>query len=112
MTTFNDIIDMFEDLNAADLEQWIVSGWIKPDAPDSEYYFSQTDIARIRLIAECHYELNIELDSMDVMLSLLDQIYGLRRELHALVKAVHAQPSDVRKSIAHATTQSIDDIDL
>ena len=109
MTTFDDIIDMFDDLNAADLEQWIVAGWIKPDAPDSEYYFSQTDIARIRLIAECRYELNIELDSMDVILSLLDQVYGLRRELSALVTAIHAQPSDVRKSIARATKQSIDD---
>ncbi len=109
MTTFDDIIDMFDDLNAVDLEQWIVAGWIKPDTPDSEYYFSQTDVARIRLITECRYELNIELDSMDVILSLLDHVYGLRRELNALVRAVHTQPSDVRKDIARAATQNIDD---
>ncbi len=109
MTTFDDIIDMVDDLNAEDLTQWIGSGWIKPDNPGEGYLFSATDIARVRLIAECHYELRIDLDSMDLILSLLDQVYGLRRELAALVRAVHAQPGDVRKNIMRATVQNIND---
>lgn len=110
MKHFDDIVDMIDDLNAEDLELWIGSGWVKPEITDNERIFTTTDIARVRLIVECHYDLNIEADSMAVVLSLLDQVYGLRRELGVLMRAIDAQPSDVRKNIARAAVENIDDV--
>ena len=62
--------------------------------------FDESDVVRVRLICELHYELWIEEDSMSVVLSLLDQLYTTRRSLRALLSAVEAQPEDVRVRIA------------
>jgi chaperone modulatory protein CbpM len=37
---------------------------------------------------------------MPLILSLVDQVYGLRRELRRLALAVKEQPEDVRRAIA------------
>ena len=39
---------------------------------------------------------------MPVVLSLLDQVYGLRRELKALARAVDRQPEAVRQELMSA----------
>ena len=36
---------------------------------------------------------------MPLVLSLLDQIYGLRRQMNALTAALRQQPDDVREAI-------------
>lgn len=82
------------------LRRWIDQGWIIPHRRQDSIHFDDSDVARVRLIVELHYELRIEEDSMSVVLSLLDQLYTTRRALNALTIAVKAQPDDVRKSIA------------
>jgi chaperone modulatory protein CbpM len=47
-------------------------------------------------------DLAIDADAVPVVLSLLDQLYGLRRELGALCGAVAAQPAAVRQAIEAA----------
>lgn len=41
-------------------------------------------------------------EAVPVVLSLLDQIHGLRRELRDLAGAVDAQPEDIRHAIIKA----------
>ncbi len=82
------------------LRRWIDQGWITPHRQQDNVHFDKSDVARIRLIVELHYELRIEEDSMSVVLSLLDQLYATRRSLNALMVAVKAQPEDVRNNIA------------
>lgn len=84
------------------LHRWIDQGWIVPHRQQDVVHFDDSDVARVRLIVELHYELRIEEDSLSVVLSLLDQLYGTRRSLSALTLAVNAQPEDVRKTIAAA----------
>ncbi len=55
---------------------------------------------RVRLISELHFDLDIEEDTMAMVLSLLDQLYAVRRSFSAVMSAVAAQPDDVRSSIA------------
>jgi chaperone modulatory protein CbpM len=57
-------------------------------------------VVQVRLICELHFELRIEEDSMSVVLSLLDQLYAVRRSLRTISSAVEAQPEGVRASIA------------
>jgi chaperone modulatory protein CbpM len=97
-----------------ELRLWIASGWIKPEPAAESWEFHEVDIARTRLIAEMRRDLEIADDTMPILLSLIDQIYGLRRDLSALCAAVAAQPAEVRAAIAellHRNGQAGDDVD-
>jgi chaperone modulatory protein CbpM len=102
MTTFEQIVEMFDALGEEDLMIWIERGWVKPDWAGSAYRFSDTDMARVRLIWELHYELNIQQDALPTVLTLLDQVYGLRHQLRNLSTAVAKQPASVRSEIVRA----------
>ncbi|MDP4795919.1 MAG: chaperone modulator CbpM [Rhodospirillales bacterium] len=102
MMKFNDIIDMVEALGADDLTVWVERGWVRPDGEGDDLVFTQIDVARVRLIAECRYELEIDDEAIPVILSLLDQVYGLRRELASLVTAIDGQPDAIRAEIMRA----------
>ena len=96
----SELIEMIGALEADALQRWIDLGWVLPDQDANSVRFDQSDIARVRLICELHYELRIEEDSMSVVLSLLDQLYAVRRSLRTLLSAVDAQPDEVRSRIA------------
>ena len=99
MISARELVDAIEVLDAAALQRWIDLGWIIPDRESQDFRFDQSDVARVHLICELHYDLCIEEDSMSVVLSLMDQLYATRRTLAALVSAVAAQPEDVQASI-------------
>ena len=101
-----DILRAFSRLHHETLQMWIDRGWLAPRKGHAGYRFEEVDVARIRLIHEFHYELEIDADAMDVILPLLDQVHGLRHELRRLGNAVNAQPEDVRKRIAAALKKS------
>ncbi|MEX0693538.1 MAG: chaperone modulator CbpM [Rhodospirillales bacterium] len=100
--TFNEIIELVDALGADELSVWIEQGWVRPEGEGDQRVFTQIDVARVRLIAECRYELEIDNESIPVILSLLDQLYGLRRELASLVKAIDVQPDSIRAEILRA----------
>jgi chaperone modulatory protein CbpM len=96
----NELIAMVAHLDAGALRRWIALGWVLPQRGGDGVRFEASDVARVRLICELHYELRIEEDSMSVVLSLMDQLYEARCHLRALLSAVTAQPAEVRASIA------------
>ncbi len=100
MITARDLVDAIEVLDAAVLQHWIDLGWIIPIRESQDVRFDPSDVARVYLICELHYDLCIEEDSMPVVLSLMDQLYATRRTLAALASAVAAQPQDVQARIA------------
>jgi chaperone modulatory protein CbpM len=64
-----------------DLSRFVEEGWIVPDAEDG---FAEADVARLHLIVELRRDLAIDDEAMPVVLSLLDQVYVLRRQLRLL----------------------------
>jgi len=96
----SELIESVGHLEVAVLHRWIDLGWVLPHQDGESLRFDASDVARVRLICELHYELRIEEDSMSVVLSLMDQLYEVRCRLRALLSAVGAQPEDVRTRIA------------
>jgi chaperone modulatory protein CbpM len=82
------------------LRAWVRKGWIRPEAKEGSPVFAEIDVARVTLLKELCDELAIEEDTVDVLISLLDQVHSLRRELKALAHAVEHQPERVRLDIA------------
>ena len=98
--TESELINAMAQLSREVLARWIDLGWVRPEMAGGTPQFDASDVARVRLICELHYELRIEEDSLPVMLSLLDQLYSVRRSMQTLLSAIEAQPEDVRSSIA------------
>jgi chaperone modulatory protein CbpM len=71
-------------LQRHDLERWIDNDWVRPDGPDGQYVFHDIDVERVRLILVLRNEMQVNEDALPVVLSLLDQLYELRRRLNAL----------------------------
>ncbi|MGE5147968.1 MAG: chaperone modulator CbpM [Candidatus Eiseniibacteriota bacterium] len=98
--TEDDLIRLLEGLTRDTLHQWIDQGWVQPARQGATYVFAEIDCARVRLIRDVHDTMEVNDEAMPVILSLVDQVYGLRRELRRLALAVKEQPEDVRQAIA------------
>ena len=96
----SELMAMIELLKAETLRRWIDLGWILPHQENDGLHFDESDVVRVRLICELHYELHIEEDSLSVVLSLMDQLYAARSSLREVLIAVEAQPSEVQAGIA------------
>tara|TARA_R110002095_G_scaffold177341_1_gene154650 strand:+ start:1338 stop:1619 length:282 start_codon:yes stop_codon:yes gene_type:complete len=70
------------------LEDFIARGWLRPVRDEADYVFDDTDMARIRLVCELHIEMKFEYDAVDIMLSLMDQLYQARACNKSLVEAL------------------------
>ena len=86
----------------AEVRGWIEAGWVQVSGEAESWRFAEADVARVRLIFELRYELAVGEEDLALVLRLLDQVYGLRRELQALALAVSRQPDSVRSAIAAA----------
>jgi len=95
-----EILSTFSDLRRETLHVWIARGWLSPTRRRGRYRFQEIDVARLRLILEFRTDLELDDEALDVVLPLLDQVHGLRRELHRLAEAVKAQPQEVRTRIS------------
>ncbi len=89
-------------LGEPELTAWVERGWIRPDQSGVDPVFHDIDIARIRLIHDLRTMMQIEDETIPLVLSLLDQVYDLRAGLRAVLRAVEAQPEPVRQAILAA----------
>jgi len=81
MNGIESVISLIPGIARMDIERWIRNDWIKPSGGPQAYVFLDIDIARVRLIRELRDEMDIDEVAMPVVLSLLDQLYDLRRLL-------------------------------
>jgi chaperone modulatory protein CbpM len=73
---------------------------------DAEPVFSDLDVARVCLICDLRRDLAVEEETMPLVLSLLDQLYTMRRQMKALHGALQQQPDDVREAILRMVSVS------
>ncbi len=86
-----------------ELRLWVNMGWIQPAAGETGHVFDDLDVARIRLVCDLRKDMSLHADAVPVILSLLDQVQGLRRELRGIGAAIDAQPNDIRRAIIEAS---------
>jgi chaperone modulatory protein CbpM len=82
-----EVTALFSDLTQVELVHWVEQGWVIPDADGTIYIFREIDVARVRLIHDLRRDMDVGEDSIPLVLSLLDQIYELRSQLKAALKA-------------------------
>ncbi len=102
------LVNQLSGLRRQDVERWIACEWVRPDGASGHYVFHEIDVARVRLIQQLRDEMEIDEAALPVLLSLLDQLYDLRRRLREIGEALgQTAPDEVRRNLArHLSTRS------
>jgi chaperone modulatory protein CbpM len=103
MKSFAVVAGLFTNITAPVIQDWVARGWVHAEgASPEEWVFAEIDIARIRLIRELRVDLDVDEGAVPLVLSLLDQVYDLRRTLKAMARALESQPAEVRAAVLAA----------
>lgn len=102
MIRVDEIVEQIDALQRSDLDAWIREALISPQEDAGALFFSEMECARIRLICTLHYELEIDAETLPVVLSLVDQLYQTRQRLLKLTAAVAAQDKAVQAAVLAA----------
>lgn len=86
-------------VNRTEVIAWIEAEWVRPEPDRDQPMFRPMDVARLRLIQELHHDLAIDREAMPVVLSLIDEMYTLRRRIAALARAVAETPDEIRTAL-------------
>ena len=99
MKTLSEVASMLDRVDRVEITHWVELGWVAPARRAPEPVFSELDVARLCLICDLRHDMAVEEETVPLVLSLLDQLYDLRRQLNALTGAIQRQPEDVRRAI-------------
>ena len=102
MIAFDELLIRLRGLERRELVRWVENRWVLPERRAETWVFHEVDVARVELIFEIRRDFAIDDEAMPVVLSLLDQVYGLRRQMRRLCDAVAAQPEEIREAIRKA----------
>jgi chaperone modulatory protein CbpM len=100
------MIDEFEiprraGINLHTLRGWMEADWIHPGTGGEDGSFSEIDVARAQLICDLAGPMGVNSEGVAVILSLLDQIHGLRRTLRRMNSMIIAQDAPMRERIMY-----------
>jgi chaperone modulatory protein CbpM len=102
MIALDELLRQMRGLDRGDLIRWVENRWVLPERQDQTWLFHEVDVARVELILEIRQEFAIDEEALPLVLSLLDQIYELRRQLRRMCDALAAQPSEVQAAVRRA----------
>ncbi|HXO02712.1 MAG TPA: chaperone modulator CbpM [Stellaceae bacterium] len=102
MILFEELLIRFRELERRDLARWVENSWILPERHADTWAFHEVDVARVELILDIRRDFAIDDEAMGLVLGLLDQVYGLRRQMRRLCDAVATQPQEVQDQIRRA----------
>jgi chaperone modulatory protein CbpM len=105
MLSERDLLTRVQSLTVTRLKVWVAQGWIKPAGQPAQSY-SEADLARAALICNLEDELGFDEEDVPVLLSLIDQIHGLRAELKSLLGALDDLPPDLRATVRMRITRN------
>lgn len=82
--------------------RWVENRWVLPEHHGDAWVFHEVDVARVELIFDIRRDFAIDDEATGLVLSLLDQVYDLRRQMRRLCDAVATQPPEVQDAIRRA----------
>ena len=102
MIALEEVLARLGGLDRRELWGWVENRWVLAEPHGDTLLFREVDIARIELILEIRRDFAIDDETVPLVLGLLDQVYGLRRQLRRLCEALEAQPEEIRQAIRQA----------
>jgi chaperone modulatory protein CbpM len=94
-----EVVAEVQGLTVARLRSFVAAECLAPAEREGRLAFVEADLARARLLAELAADFELDAEAAALVMSLIDQIHGLRRELRALGTAVAAEDANVRRRV-------------
>jgi chaperone modulatory protein CbpM len=108
MIAFEEVLIRYRGLERRELTRWVENRWVLPEPHAEGWVFHEMDVARVELILGIRRDFAIDDEAMGLVLGLLDQVYGMRRQMRRLCDAVASQPEDVQQAIRRALVKRTD----
>ena len=99
MKNIDEIVALVPELDRADLERWIRAALVEAEEEHDAPRLDDIQVARVRLICALRYDMEVEEETLPVVLDLIDQLHAARERLHRLSQAVLAQDEEVRAAV-------------
>lgn len=106
MRKLEEVIALIPELHREELDRWMRDALVEAAEEVGTAIFSETQVARVRLICTLRYDMDVEEETLPVVLDLLDQLHDTRQRLHTLSHAVLTQDDEVRAAILQAVSQA------
>lgn len=106
MITLDAVCAEVTGVGPAELRLWMARAWVRPAMDRDAPLFEDIDIARVRLIAMLRHELQVEDGTVPMVLSLLDQLHDLRRDLASLQRALRESLDEEQRARLQAAWQA------
>ncbi|MBP7240636.1 MerR family transcriptional regulator [Amaricoccus sp.] len=100
-----EVVAQVDGVTVARLRSWVSAHCLSPEEREGRLAFREADVARARLLAELSDDFEMDEDAAGMVLSLIDQIHGLRHRLRGLATALAEEPEDVRARIRARLTR-------
>ena len=99
MITEQEVITRIQGLSVRRLYRWVGRGWVDPTGTKGEFQFQEVDVARLDLIRQLKNDMAVNNAAIPIVLSLIDQLHGVRYELRSLAKAIEKQHVGIQAAI-------------
>jgi chaperone modulatory protein CbpM len=100
-----EVVARVEGMTVTRLRAFVAAECVLPAEREGRLAYRDVDLARLRLLAELSDDFGLDADAAAVVVSLVDQIHGLRHQLRRLGEAVAAEHPEVRGRIRDRLTQ-------
>lgn len=94
--TRDELLQHLPDLSAEALDALTAAGIIQPVQAGDGPHFRDIDAARVRLALDLEDAYGLDNESLGLVLSLIDQLHGLRGEMRAVLGALAEEPPETR----------------
>lgn len=94
-----ELIEAVQNLTSERLSRFLSARIVIPRQSDKGLVYERLDMARLQLACELDDQYEMEPDALSMVLSLIDQIHGLRAELREVLRVIDTQPDPVRSQL-------------
>ena len=93
MTTLDQALNRLRlGVDRATVETYVMHAWVRPNPGTEGWQFEEIDIARIDLVTHLRRDMMVNDEAMDIVLSLLDQLYDLKARVDRVRAEADARP--------------------
>jgi chaperone modulatory protein CbpM len=94
-----EVVARVEGLTVTRLRAFVAAECVAADEREGRLAFGDADVARVQFLEDLVRDFELDPDAASMVVSLVDQIHGLRRQLRRLGEAVASEHPEVRARI-------------
>lgn len=93
-------LDAVAELTPEQLDRYVRAGVVQPVQSEQGPVFRDIDIARLSLLVDLAEGYHLDEEALALVMSLLDQLHGLRGDMRAILDAVSHEPPETRARLS------------